>query len=68
MAVHIVTPHASYDTTAEALGLSIDQPTTVDAVMKVGHKDNVLVRPFRMGRVARLDAQGRTGVPDRSSS
>ncbi len=46
-AVHIVTPHASYDTTAEALGLSIDQPNTVDAVMKVGHKDNVLVRPFR---------------------
>jgi vancomycin resistance protein YoaR len=45
--VHIVTPHASYDTTAEALGLSIDQPNTVDAVMKVGHKDNVLVRPFR---------------------
>ncbi len=45
--VHIVTQHASYDTTAEAVGLSMDQATTIEAVMKVGHEDNMLVRPFR---------------------
>src|SRR5262245_20068953 len=47
MPVHIVTPHASYDTTAEVVGLSIDQPTTVEKALKVGHGDNVLVRPFK---------------------
>jgi vancomycin resistance protein YoaR len=47
VAVHIVTPTTAYDTTAEALGLSIDQPATVDAVMEADHGGNVLVRPFR---------------------
>jgi vancomycin resistance protein YoaR len=47
VSVHIVTPTATYDTTAEALGLSMNEPATVDAVMKVGHKDNALGRPFR---------------------
>ena len=46
-AVHIVTQTTSYDTTAEALGLSIEQPATVDAVMKADHGGNVVARPFR---------------------
>src|SRR5262245_25513578 len=45
--VHIVTPHASYDTTADTVELSIDQPATMQKAMKVGHGDNVLIRPFK---------------------
>src|SRR5436190_15854860 len=47
VAVHIVPPGATYDTTAAAVGLALDEPSTVDAVMRVGHGDSVLTRPFR---------------------
>jgi vancomycin resistance protein YoaR len=46
LAVHVVTPATSYDTTAEALGLSIDEPATVDAVTRARRKGNALLRPF----------------------
>jgi len=46
MAVHIVTPTATYTTTAEAVGLGMDQPATVEAVMKVRHGGNVFTRPI----------------------
>jgi vancomycin resistance protein YoaR len=52
IAVHIVTPTASYDTMAEAIGLGMNQPATVDAVMKVGRQGNVFTRP--VGWVASL--------------
>ena len=46
-AVHIVTPMASYDSTADAMGLALDQPTTTDAVLRVGHTENMVTRPLR---------------------
>ncbi|HEY2814790.1 MAG TPA: VanW family protein [Acidimicrobiales bacterium] len=45
--VHVVTPTATFDTTAAALGLSLDEPATVAAVLHVGHEGSPLLRPIR---------------------
>jgi vancomycin resistance protein YoaR len=45
-AVHIVAGDKSYDTTAEALGLSVDVDATIAAVMDVGRSDALPLRPF----------------------
>jgi vancomycin resistance protein YoaR len=45
--VHVVTPNATYNTTEDALGVTLDQAATVDAVMDVGHNGSVFLRPVR---------------------
>jgi vancomycin resistance protein YoaR len=44
--VHVVTDKAAYDSTAGALGLTVDVDATVAAVMDVGRKDALPLRPF----------------------
>ncbi len=45
--VKIVNGDETYETTAGAIGLTVDEEATADAALDAGRKDSVLVRPFK---------------------
>jgi hypothetical protein len=45
--VQIVNGDQRYETTAGAIGLTVDEEATADAALDAGRKDSLLVRPFK---------------------
>jgi vancomycin resistance protein YoaR len=45
--VHVVTPTARYETTADAIGLALDEKATAEAVVDVGRSESFPLRPVR---------------------